>query len=231
MKFPSVHAVSNCALVPVIPTMDVWSPVFVPEDVPLWVPERFEPVMTPAPVTENVTLHAPFCHSITLSVSAALPRFTVTAHLVESVTISGVTELLYAPCNVVTEDAPALPEDVCPNLSACTKTASVETHKSVAHPLHMSHARNGTHWKSGFTTVSFDFAAKASSYELYTACPYSTPTAAPSGEKYIFLIVHLFEVNVPFGCVTPPVPSSYLPGVTVSVTTTLNHPEPSLQEE
>lgn len=29
-KFPSVQAVSNCAFVPVMPTIDVWSPVFVP---------------------------------------------------------------------------------------------------------------------------------------------------------------------------------------------------------
>lgn len=33
--FQSVTAVSNCAFVPVIPTMEVWSPVFVPELVPL----------------------------------------------------------------------------------------------------------------------------------------------------------------------------------------------------
>ena len=32
---PSVMAVLNCATVPVIPTIEVWSPVFVPEFVPV----------------------------------------------------------------------------------------------------------------------------------------------------------------------------------------------------
>lgn len=39
--FQSVTAVSNCAFVPVIPTMEVWSPVFVP----LLDPLKFEAVM------------------------------------------------------------------------------------------------------------------------------------------------------------------------------------------
>ncbi len=37
-KSPSVSAALNCAVVPVIPTMLVWSPVFVPLDEPLNVP-------------------------------------------------------------------------------------------------------------------------------------------------------------------------------------------------
>jgi hypothetical protein len=65
MKFPSVQAVSNCAFVPDIPTIEVWSPVLEPERVVI---PSLERIVVPVSSPEFVPLVFPItvsCESVT----------------------------------------------------------------------------------------------------------------------------------------------------------------------
>lgn len=64
--FQSVTAVSNCAFVPVIPTMEAWSPVFVPD--------RLVAVI---PVAETVARATPPTIAYTFVASPPIPVFAV----------------------------------------------------------------------------------------------------------------------------------------------------------